>query len=163
IGAMPGVEVTTQEYGHYLAFPVQPRVYGDDGERLDGNDAPQWHNAPPQALIDDARARATDRAPVVIDIPHPYDYFDDYRVDPVPLEPTSSQLVLLNPMLDPSLFTGDFEAMELANTKNYNRMRRATLGETRRYGLAFDALVARVKRGEIDQPTFDRLWLQLTT
>jgi hypothetical protein len=99
--------------------------------------------------------------PVLIDVPHPYDYFDYYRLDSLTLEPTNSLLTVINPILDPSLFSGDFDAMELANTKNFHRIRRATVSEVSAYGRALDDLIGRVAAGEIDQAAFDRGWLEL--
>jgi hypothetical protein len=162
LNSMAGVEITTQEYGHYIAFPLKNEAW-HDGQRLPGNDTVQWRSLFPQEIIDAARKLAAPDLPVVIDMPHPYDYFDFYRIDPMTLEPTGSLLVLINSFLDPSAFTGDFEVMELANTKNFHRIRRATLGEIRGYEKETDALIAKLRAGTIDEATFDRQWLDVAT
>jgi hypothetical protein len=161
LNTMVGLEMTTQEYGHYLAFPLRHQLWAN-GKRLQANNAVQWRGLPPQGIIDAARALGTDGMPVLIDIPHPYDYFDYYRVDPVTLEPTNSLLAFINPIVDPSLFTGDFEAMELVNTKNFNRIRRLTVSEIRDYDQAYDALIAQFDAGTIDTATYGRRWLDLS-
>ncbi len=43
--------------------------------------------------------------------------------------------------------------MELANTKNFHRIRRATVGEIRFYEQSFDRLIAQQQSGAIDQDT----------
>jgi hypothetical protein len=162
LGTMAGVEITTQEYGHYVAFPLHNEAWSG-GQRLPGNDAVQWRTLLPQQIVDAARTRGLPGLPVVIDMPHPYDYYDFYRVDPVTLEPTSSLLVIINPVLDPSAFTGDFEVMELANTKNFHRIRRATVGEIRTYEQALDHVIGEQQSGAIDEATFEHDWLNLAT
>jgi hypothetical protein len=160
LSSMAGIEITTQEYGHYIAFPLLNQAW-QDGVRLPGNDAPQWRGHFPQEIIDLARTRASGDLPVMIDMPHPYDYFDFYRIDPVSLEPITSLLVLLNPFLDPTAFTGDFDVMELANTKNFHRVRRATVSELQFYERGLDGLIADLNAKKIDQTTFERRWLQV--
>src|SRR5262249_34426927 len=81
LDTMPGDDVTTQEYGHYIAFPLLNEAW-KDGARLPGNDTVQWRGLFPQEIIDAARELALPDLPVIIDMPHPYDYFDFYRVDP---------------------------------------------------------------------------------
>src|SRR5262245_21917433 len=99
----------------------------------------------------------------IIHIPHPYDYFDFYLLDPVTLEPTSSLLAIINPLLNTASFSGDFDVMELANTKNFHRIRRATVSEVAFYGRSLDALIADVDAGRIDAATFGKRWIDLAT
>jgi hypothetical protein len=155
VNSQVGLEVTTQEYGHYLAFPLDFQSW-EAGERLPSNNAVQWRGLPPQAIIDESRLLHVGDLPVIIDIPHPYDYFEFYRLDPVTLEPTDSLLSTINFMLEPSLFTGDFESMELANAKSYSRIRRPTLDEIRYYSGGLDDLIARYRSGQIDARTYER-------
>lgn len=155
LGSQVGAEITTQEYGHYIAFPLRHRGYAG-GERLTSNGAVQWRGLGPQGIMDKARELFVGDLPVLIDIPHPYDYFEYYQLDAITLEPTESLLAALNTMLNPAFFSGDFDVMELVNSKSYSRFRRPTLGEVRAYGQALDALTARLRAGEIDSQTYSR-------
>ncbi|MEM9487917.1 MAG: hypothetical protein AAGC55_02170 [Myxococcota bacterium] len=162
LGNQVGVEITTQEYGHFIAFPLRYQAW-DDGERETSNGAVQWRGRSPLCIMESARRQlATDDIPVIIDIPHPFDYFDFYQLDPVDMRPTPSLLATINPMLDPSNFSGDFDAMELANTKNFSRIRRATIGEVRAYGQALDQLIADLEAGLLDLDSYGRKVYELS-
>ena len=155
LGSHVGAEITTQEYGHYIAFPLRYRAWAD-GERVTSNGAVQWRNRGPQQIIDLARELTVDDLPVLIDIPHPFDYFDFYQLHPITMEPQASLLAVINTMLDPSNFTGDFDAMELVNSKAYSRIRRPTIAEIRGYSKALDDLIDQLESGAIDNQTYAR-------
>lgn len=162
LGSMVGVETTTQEIGHFIAFPL---VYNEwhDGQRLDGNGAPDWRELKPAEIIEAMRAMGDPNHPMVIDIPHPYSYFDYYRLDPKTMEPTDSLLTLLNDLVNPVNFSGEFDAMELMNGKSVDQIRRPTIGELRFFSQAFDALLARSAAGEIDEAQYRREYYNLGT
>jgi hypothetical protein len=161
INTMVGVEITTQEYGHYLAYPLRPQMW-KDGQRLPGNNAEQWRFLPPGDIIAAARKLATGGNPI-IHIPHPYDYFDFYTIDPTTLKPADTLLSIINPLLSASNFSGDFDVMELANTKNFHRIRRPTVSEVTFYGRSLDALTADLEAGRIDGTAFSKKWLDLAS
>lgn len=156
-----GIEITTQEYGHYLAFPVDYQAWRD-GSHLPSNNAIQWRGRTPQEIIDSARLQPAGDLPMIIDIPHPYDYFDFYLLDMVSLEPTDSLLSTINPMLHPSNFTADFDAMELANSKGFSRIRRPTLAEIQFYSQGLDALIAQLRSGQITNKQYERGLMDLS-
>lgn len=154
-----GAEITTQEYGHYVAFPLRFQAWEDGEEgrvRLPSNGAVQWRGLPPGLIMEEARKLAIGDLPVVIDIPHPYDYFDFYQLDSVTLEPTASLLSIFNTFLEATNFSGDFDAMELVNTKAYFRIRRPTIGEIRSFSAGLDDLIAQLESGTIDIETYSR-------
>lgn len=161
VNSQVGLEITTQEYGHYLAFPI--RFESWDGDiRLTSNNAVQWRNETPQEIIDLARQLAVDDLPVLIDIPHPYDYFEYYRLDSATLEPTDSLLSVFNDKLETSNFTGDFEALELVNSKSYSRIRRPTLVEIQNYSQGLDALIAQFRAGMLTSREYERAVFDLS-
>lgn len=156
-----GVEITTQEYGHYMAFPIDYQAW-KDGERLTSNNTIQWRGLPPQQILDAARALPVGDLPVLTDIPHPYDYFEFYRLNPVTIEPTESLLSTINAMLDSSFFTADYDALELVNSKAYSRIRRPTLTEIQFYSQGLDALIAQYNGGEITAQEYERALFDLS-
>jgi hypothetical protein len=156
LGSQIGVEVTTQELGHFIGWPMK---YDErkDGERLPGNDAPNWRGLVPADIFAEIRKRQGDAGPVVVEVPHPYTYFDFYRIDPVTLESGTSVLTAVNPLISQAAFSGDFDAMELMNSKSHDLIRRPTIAELLFYSQGLDALLARQKKGELDEVTFARL------
>ena len=174
LGSHVGAEITTQEYGHYVAYPLRFKAWEDDDgpdseadgdvgrERLPSNGALQWRGSPPQEIIDNARTLGIGDIPVVITIPHPYDYFDFYELDSETLEPEEGLLAVINTLLEEENFTGDFDAMELVNSKQYSRIRQATIGEIRAYSAGLDALIAELESGAIDADTYTRRAFQLS-
>lgn len=157
-----GVEVTTQEIGHFIGYPMRYDEWRD-GERLPGNDAPNWRGLTPGEIFDAIRQRAGEHGPIVVEVPHPYTYFDFYRLDPVSLEPGPSILTVFNPLLNANNFSGEFEAMELVNSKAFDLIRRPSIDDLRFYSSGLDAILARDRAGEIDTATSQRLRYQLAT
>jgi hypothetical protein len=150
-----GDEVTTQELGHFIGYPMNYEEWtGDPPKRVIGNGAPEWRASTPAQIFRAMRkAEPTDR-PHVVEVPHPFSYFDAYRIDPATLEPTDSVITLFNPLLKPENFDGTFDAMELANAKSFDLIRRPTVGEVRFYSQGLDRLYAARASGAIDLPGY---------
>ncbi|MCA9603536.1 MAG: hypothetical protein KC417_16000, partial [Myxococcales bacterium] len=149
-----GVEVSTQEIGHFIGWPLRYQQW-DDGKRVDGNGAFDWRGLVPQEIMDSLRKLRDDR-PVVVEVPHPYSYFDYYSLDPVSLEPTDTLLSTINPLLSAVSFSGDFDAMEILNGKNADYFRRPTVGELRFFSQGLDALNKEREAGELDEEEYER-------
>ncbi len=81
VQSTPGVETTTIEIGHYLAFPLQKQWLGDVGGAMD------WTGKLPEQIIAELRKQGTDAGfdPFVF-LAHPRDGllggFDQYGFDP---------------------------------------------------------------------------------
>ncbi len=161
IGSSIGVEVSPLDLGHFIAFPLQYKEW-EDGNRIIGNGAPDWHNMAPQGIFSWLRDEG-EEGKVVVQVPHPYGYFDAYRLDPVTLEPVDSFLTFINPLVDPSNFSGEFDAMEIMNSKNFDLLRRPTVAEVRYLSSEFDRLRTSFRNGEIDGDAYDHeLYLIMT-
>ncbi|MFW6057616.1 MAG: hypothetical protein ACOC9W_02060 [Persicimonas sp.] len=75
-----GVELTTFEFGHFNAFPVDYEVGS-----INGGSVP-WQNLPPQKIFDELRSSSdTTENDTIVQINHPRDsilgYFGQYNVD----------------------------------------------------------------------------------
>jgi hypothetical protein len=162
VGSQIGVEVSPLDFGHFIAFPLEYLEWAD-GNRIIGNGAPDWHTMAPGGIFTWLREMEADDNKVLVQVAHPYGYFDAYRLDPVTLEPIDSFLTFINPVVDPSNFSGEFDAMEIMNSKNFDLLRRPTVAEVRYLSEEFDALRASFRAGEIDGQTYDhRLELIMT-
>jgi hypothetical protein len=157
-----GVEVTTQELGHFIGYPMLYREF-QDGAKVDGNGAPEWRRKTPQQIFDAIRATKVPDHAVVVEVPHPYSYFDSYGLDPKTIEPVESIIALFNPLVRAANLSSDYDAMELMNQKSFDLIRRPTVAEVRDYGQGLDALLARWTSHEIDDETYHRLAYQLST
>lgn len=165
LGSHVGVEVTTQEIGHFVGFPLRYREWteGADPKRLFGNDAPEWREKTPGQIFDSLRELAEPGEPRVVQVAHPYTYFGFYGLDPKRLEPSELILALFNPLLKAENFSSDFDSMELINSKGMDLIRRPTVGEVRFYGRELDRLSAMLSRGEMDAPEYQRLAYEAST
>lgn len=82
-----GVELTTFEFGHFNAFPMDYEVGSINGGAV------PWQNLPPQQIFDELRKHG-DLSPedTIIQVNHPRDtimgYFTQYNVNPFSSEPT---------------------------------------------------------------------------
>jgi hypothetical protein len=163
IGSQVGVEVSSQELGHFIGWPLRYQEF-QDGEPVDGYGAPDWRGLYPEEIFAALRAlERDDGPPVVVEVPHPYSYFDFYGVDPVSIEPSDSILSAINPLLGAAQFSGDFDAMEVLNHKSADLLRRPTVGELRFYSAGLDALAAERTSGAIDEATYQRRAYALST
>jgi hypothetical protein len=149
-----GVEVSTQEIGHFIAWPLKYQEW-QDGKRVAGNGAMDWRGLKPEEIFAELRGQK-DQRPVVVEVPHPYSYFDYYGLDPVSMEPSDSLLSALNPLIAAANFSGEFDTMEVMNGKNADLIRRPTIGELRFYSGGLDALRAERDAGDLDEATYQR-------
>ncbi len=195
LGTQIGVEVSSQELGHFIGWPLDYRLFqskpaaekefeedvefrglpedtvsldleidegpsisvGERKVRIHGNGAPDWRGLTPKLIFEAIRKLApAEDSPVVVEVPHPYSYFDFYNIDPFTLEPSETTLNQLNPLLSASAFSWNFDAMEVINGKNMGAIRRATVAELRFFSEGVDTLIARREAGEIDEATFQR-------
>ena len=134
LSSAPGTEVTTIELGHFLGFPLRWDPLGDKGGALD------WTDLGPGEILDGIRDLGDGSVddPVTF-VAHPRDgllgYFDQYGFDPY--TGTDSAVVepnfinaSANELIDPGLFTMEFDAMEILNAKRFENIRSATTDET---------------------------------
>lgn len=161
LASQVGVEVSTQELGHFIGYPLRYQERSD-GVVIPGFGAPDWRDALP-AEIFGALRDLEDTTPIVVDVPHPYSYFDAYALDPFTLEPTGSVITLFNPLVASENFDGNFDAMELLNSKGFDLIRRPTVGEVRFYAEGLDRLIARRDSGELRQAAFETAVYALST
>jgi hypothetical protein len=158
-----GVEVTTQEIGHFIGWPLAYKEWTEEGERVLGNNAPDWRELTPGEIFSEIRERQAEGLPIVVEVPHPYTYFDFYRLDTHTLEPSDSIISLLNPLAAADKFSGLFDAMELVNSKAMDLIRRPTVGDVRFYSQGFDRIRAAYGAGMIDEATYQRQLLEHST
>jgi hypothetical protein len=161
LSSQVGVETTTMELGHFIAFPLEYRER-EEGELLLGYGAPDWRGLTPRQIFDSLR-ELEDETPVFIDVPHPYTYLDAYGVDPFTMEPTASIVSLFVPLVAPENFDGTFDGMELLNSKGLDLVRRATAGEVRFYSEGLDRLIADRDAGRLSHAAFELAVYDLST
>lgn len=161
----PGIETTTIEQGHFLAFPLSRDFRGDNGGALD------WQGLPPQSIIDGLRAKGDEAGtePLIF-VAHPRDgilgYLDQYGFDPFegevgePSFSTPLFYVLAanatDTVNDAELVSLDFDAFELFTGKRQDINRTPTAPELDAY-IAEDASPA----GPDDDAT-NRAWFERT-
>lgn len=138
-----GVETTTVELGHFLAFPLEADFLAEAGGARD------WTGETPFEMITGLRrqGRSAGYDPVVF-AAHPragiLGYFDQYGFDPysgvpgVGGEPgratiRTPTLAITNPLLNRDNFLLDLDAMELMGTKEVFRARTPTEPELARH------------------------------
>jgi hypothetical protein len=162
LGSQVGVETTTQELGHFIGYPMKFQERDKNGVRLPGNNAPEWRGKSPEEIFTEMRSKRVDDD-FVVSVPHPFTYFDYYRIDPVTLESNNSVLAILNPLVTSPNFNGNYDAMELMNGKGFDLIRRPTLSEVQFYSQGLDQLIEQARAGKIDEKTYQRLYQQLAT
>ena len=125
-----GLETTTIEVGHYLAFPLANDYLAEAGGSFD------WTGYEPEEMITELRdiGAKAGTEPFVF-VGHPRDgilgYFDQYGLDPYTsvdgdyaLDP--SLLTAANELLAADNFTLDFDGLELLNGKRFDFIRTPT-------------------------------------
>jgi hypothetical protein len=152
-----GVEVSTQELGHFIGWPLDHEAW-DEGEPVPANGAPPWQGRRPAEIFAALRDAGDDP---IVTVAHYQTYLDFYRLDPMTLEPTTSPLTILVPLVEPANFAGDFDAIEVMNGKAIDVLRRPTAGEVRDYSRALDVLVGRLQARTIDEAAFRRATFEL--
>jgi hypothetical protein len=165
LASQVGVEVTTQELGHFIGYPMRWRLFDDtpDRNRVPGNGAPEWRELGPKELFAAMREAGPEHGRMVVSVPHPYGYFDTYGLHPVTLEPQESIVALFNPLLKAERFGGGFEAMELMNAKAFDLIRRPTVDEIRFFSREMDALLVDRREGRLDEQGYFRAVYELST
>jgi len=134
-----GVETTTVEIGHFLAFPLEADFLAEGGGALD------WTGRSPLDITSslERQGQLAGYDPMVF-VGHPragiLGYFDQYGVNPYggrpgrggepgsPLVQTPT-LALTNPLLGSANAVFDFDAMEIMGTKEMYRIRTPTQPE----------------------------------
>jgi hypothetical protein len=140
-----GVETTTIEIGHFLAFPLEIDHLAEAGGAMD------WTARTPDEIIEslDERGAMAGYDPMIF-VGHPRDgilgYFDQYGFDPyggtpgvggVPGDPiiATPTLSLTNPLLNASNISWAFDGLELLNGKRYELLRTPTAPEMEGFAL----------------------------
>jgi len=137
-----GLELTTVELGHFLGFPYRYEEW-KDGKRNQEQGAIDWTGKTPDKLFSEMRALGMyGPEDTVIVVAHPRDsffgYFDQYGLNSYNMKVEGSMLEWLpgifeNPLANPQLFSGRFDALELFNSKRFELIRTPTAGEIRGY------------------------------
>jgi hypothetical protein len=155
INTAVGLELTTIDRGHFNGFPIERQsgaIFDKDrdGKLNDDTIASRTHGSfewalrTPDQIFADLRAlgrkdKDGNTLPIVLQVNHPRDsilgYFEQYGVDPETLEPKGITNALLKP--DPQLhpefsktvFSFDFDAIEVFNGKRFEFLRTFTVPE----------------------------------
>ncbi|QDG49266.1 hypothetical protein FIV42_00500 [Persicimonas caeni] len=151
LNSVVGVELTTFEFGHFNAFPLDYEVGSVNGGAV------PWQRLPPQKIFDELRSHgAVSEEDTIIQINHPRDsilgYFGQYNVDPfttevtLPFQEASGQDKLIATLSTSSgnaymrdcrkedvdcrgdkdfesTFSWDFDAIEIFNGKHLEQLR----------------------------------------
>ncbi len=152
-----GLELTTVEIGHWLAFPLKYAEWRD-GDRLQEQGAVDWTGKLPDRLEDELRGLGLyGSEDTVVIVAHPRDYFfgyfyqfglDSYNVHNVKGNPFESLIPGLgNPLADPKEFSGRFDGLELFNSKRYELIRTPMTGEIRAYSNERAAVQSAARQG----------------
>jgi hypothetical protein len=141
-----GTELTTVELGHFLGFPFRYQEWTErNGEyvRVQEQGAIDWTGKTPDKLFSELRALGQyGPENTVVVVAHPRDsffgYFDQYGLNAFNMQVEGSTFEWLkgifeNPLANPELFSGKFDALELFNSKRYELIRTPTAGEIREY------------------------------
>lgn len=133
VRAVPGVEVSPIEVGHFIGWPVEKDFLAPSGGAFD------WSGRTPEEIFDGIRAAYTDGVDPLVLIAHPRDgilgYFDQYGMsgytssDGEEMDVVQPTLSLKNPLLRPENFTLDADAMEVFNAKRFELIRDPTQAE----------------------------------
>jgi hypothetical protein len=127
VAAAIGVETTTIEQGHFIAFPLS---YDNTVMPTHGSHDPTCEQG--GQILDGLRQRGSDpNAPPFTIVAHPRDGFFGYMyqlgVDPYTMERQVSSLEQHNPALQTA--SCDFDGMELINGKRFDLVRTPTIEE----------------------------------
>lgn len=134
-----GAETTTVELGHFLAFPLESDFVAESGGALD------WTGRAPYEIVNSLRSQgqAAGYDPLVF-VGHPragiLGYFDQYGVSayggnpgiggmPGSPDVQTPLLAVTNPLLAAPNLSWEFDAMEIAGTKEMFRIRTPTQPE----------------------------------
>lgn len=171
-----GTELTTVELGHFLGFPFRYEEW-KDGQRVPQNGAIDWTGKTPDTLFDELRNLGEyDPEDTVVVVPHPRDsffgYFDQYGMsayDPSQIKGTLFEWFppfVQNPLGNPELFSGRFDALEVFNSKRFELIRTPSAGEERAYNHARSTIELQADQGaspdliERQQIALDRRYIK---
>lgn len=156
-----GLEVSPLDYGHFIGFPLR----FDENQELNG--AFHWRAAKkdPKPTEEDFRNLTPGEIfktlrelgslgveKTVVFVAHFYDYFTFYSVDPWTLEmPLFGITAFFNNVLLAQNFSGDFDALEAFNGKNFDVIRRPTYQEVKDYNLKLAAFIEATKELPYDE------------
>jgi len=147
IASQTGVEVSPLDYGHFIGFPLR----FDENAELNGtfhwreNDPgsdPDWKQVTPSGIFKRLREMGSlgvDRT--VVFVAHFYDHFTFFNINPFNMQVDFSITSLFNPVLSPTNFSGNFDALEAFNGKNYDIIRRPTYAEIRGFNVELGQLL----------------------
>lgn len=139
-----GVEVSPLDYGHFIGFPLR----FDENAELNGafhwreDDPPGWKHKTPSGIFKRLReigSLGIERT--VVFVAHFYDHFTFYSINPSNMRVDFSFTAMLNPILSPANFSGNFDALEAFNGKNFDIIRRPTYAEVSEYNLELAKLL----------------------
>jgi hypothetical protein len=151
LATMVGLETTTIETGHYIGFPLRFDETAAENGAIDWSRRDQCVRDPsshgclfgddeivlplvPDEIFDALRGLGS-LGPdgTVVTVPHPRDgffgYFDQFGLDPFDLSVEPGGVSSFNPVLLSELFSGRFDAIELANGKRFEMIRTPTIAE----------------------------------
>jgi len=144
----PGVETTTLELGHFLAFPLRY-----DFTKAPQHNAPDWvqlHPAIVMARMRKAGSLGAERT--VVTIPHPRDgffgYFDQIGLSPYTMGVSVPTFSAGNRQLKKGRPSCAFDAIEVLNGKRYELIRTPTVAEARAFARARKKLEGEHRWGE---------------
>jgi hypothetical protein len=176
--AQMGVEVSPLDYGHFIGFPLEI----DETKDLNGafhwrrcvrgtgsecapttieTTTDDWENVAPSEIFKKLRAIGSLGDKTVVFVAHFYDHFAFYGLDPWTLElpsPLSNITAIFNKVL--WTFSGDFDALEGFNGKNFDVIRRPTYSEIRDYNVKLAKFLK--ANQDLDYDTKQKAWLQLS-
>ena len=149
-----GLETTTLELGHFLAFPLGHDTLAEQGGAFD------WTGMAPNDILGTLESIGVEAGyePVRF-VAHPRDgilgYFDQYGFDQFTGTVQTPTLAFANPLLaNPEYMTLDFEALELLNGKRFEIIRTPTQPELDSYAadgtLTSYEMVERTSQEQID-------------
>jgi len=123
-----GLETTTLEVGHYIGFPLAHDFVAEQGGAFD------WTGMKPSEILETIGELGIEAGtePVRM-VAHPRDgilgYFDQYGWNPYTGDTETPVLSSVNPLLEASRLTFEFDAIELLNGKRFEMVRTPTQPE----------------------------------
>ncbi|TNF33813.1 MAG: PHP domain-containing protein [Deltaproteobacteria bacterium] len=143
-----GVEMSTLELGHFVAFPL---VY--DELAIPAHGAPDWTCLDGPGLLQALTDRIVPGESGVRIITHPRDgiigYISQLELDPYDFTRSLGFLSASNTLL--ARTTCDFDAMEVFNSKRFDLIRTPTNAEVIRFNLCMQAIEASTSVSELEQ------------
>jgi len=128
-----GLETTTLEYGHWLAFPLMYHALEPE------HGAMNWQDKPPAQIHYELRQLGEFGDPMLVSA-HPRDgffgLFDQFGMNPWTLTLKPDMLASTNKVVHPSNWDTDFDGYEIFNSKRYEMIRTPTVREAGLFNMA---------------------------